>query len=181
MPPRRPTTRASTRGARVPYREWVAWLIQVRIDQVAVPGWPAEDAATTTRVPPGREAGPGRGIHLPLTCALAPAEKGRPKGQRAAIDVRQPASSGCTCTRPPALSAGSSNRTVRPSSPGGSRAAHVLLSRIQAIPPLRPPSRKASPSVVVSGRLPPRMSAVTSAIAQYGFRKRERPVTRPAP
>src|SRR4029078_11831471 len=86
IPPRRPTTKASTNGARVPYREWGAWLIHMRMDHAAVPERPADDTDSTTRVPPGRAAGPGRGIHLPRTSALARAENGRPKGQRAAMD-----------------------------------------------------------------------------------------------
>src|SRR5215216_3069609 len=151
------------------------------MDHSVLPGAPDVAAVAITRVPLGREAGPGRGIHLPLILTLAPAENGRPEGKRAATDPRQPASTGCTSTRPPESSAGSSKRTTRLSSPEESQAAQARLSLIQASRPLRLPSRKANPSVVVSARLAPRISARASAIAQYGFRKRERPIIRPAP
>ncbi len=143
------------------------------------PGSPVtRNTRVTTSRPSGRPRRGGRGIHRATTPTSCPAPTFAFTGQRATTSPRHPRVG--NDTRPVALP-GSSVRSTSCCSPGRSEATQrsVMVVRLQ-----QPTAIPLAQAIAVTAQVDRRRThpaASRSGNRMTGSRKRERPVTRPAP
>ncbi len=180
MPLRRPTTSASTSGARAPYSLADARASALRVRNSTPLTRPLGVIRVTPRIPSGAIIRRVPRVHSPSIAIVRPASIASPRGNRAVTAPRHPACTGSTDAMPPSPVTGSSSKTSIAIRPAGSRAAHCPSSRWRATAPTAPPRTTATTKAAMSRRHIASTRPVT-IIPPARAQKRERPVARPAP